>query len=291
MQIITLTSDIGLKDFYVASLKGKLLQFRPEVHIVDVTHQIKPFEVAEAAFQLRSCYQSFPEGTIHIMGVDSEPYLPYKVTDSSQESLLAYPSILKFDNHYFICNDNGFIGTFLGEDVPQELYRYVAIEKQPEAWNFMMKNCFIELAQKIIQKIPFADYTVPVKSYKKAFTTHPIVEHNLIQGNVIHIDNFGNIITNIFKSDFERFGKDVPFVISYQKRNYDIDRISLAYNDVSMSERVAIFNDSGRLEIAINRGANGGNGGADRLFGMRLGEAVRVTFYPKGSVRNLDAFL
>jgi S-adenosylmethionine hydrolase len=113
----------------------------------------------------------------------------------------------------------------------------------------------------------------------------------MIQGNVIHIDQFGNIITNIFKRDFERFGLDVPFTISYQKRNYDIDVISKAYNDVTISERVAIFNDSGRLEIAINRGANGGNGGADRLFGMRLGEPVRVTFYPKGSVRNLDALL
>ena len=291
MQIITLTSDIGLRDYYIASVKGKLLQCIENVQLIDITHHIKPFEVAEAAFQVRSCYQSFPEGTIHIVGVDSEPYLPYKITDSSQENQLTYPTILQFDNHYFITNDNGFIGTFLGEDVPQALYRYTSIENEPDSWTFMMKNCFVHLAEKIAKKTSFSDFTTAVKSYKKAFTPNPIIEHNLIQGNVIHIDHFGNIITNIFKHDFERFGLDVPFTISYQKRNYDIDTISKAYNDVTISERVAIFNDAGRLEIAINRGANGGNGGADRLFGMRLGESVRVTFFPKGSVRNLDALL
>ena len=291
MQIITLTSDIGLRDYYIASVKGKLLQCIENVQLVDITHHIKPFEVAEAAFQVRSCYQSFPAGTIHIVGVDSEPYLPYKITDSSQENQLTYPTILQFDNHYFITNDNGFIGTFLGEDVPQALYRYTSIENEPDSWTFMMKNCFVHLAEKIAKKTSFSEFTTAVKSYKKAFTPNPIIEHNLIQGNVIHIDHFGNIITNIFKHDFERFGLDVPFTISYQKRNYDIDTISKAYNDVTISERVAIFNDAGRLEIAINRGANGGNGGADRLFGMRLGESVRVTFFPKGSVRNLDALL
>ena len=291
MQIITLTSDIGLRDYYIASVKGKLLQCIENVQLIDITHHIKPFEVAEAAFQVRSCYQSFPEGTIHIVGVDSEPYLPYKITDSSQENQLTYPTILQFDNHYFITNDNGFIGTFLGEDVPQALYRYTSIENEPDSWTFMMKNCFVHLAEKIAKKTSFSEFTTAIKSYKKAFTPNPIIEHNLIQGNVIHIDHFGNIITNIFKHDFERFGLDVPFTISYQKRNYDIDTISKAYNDVTISERVAIFNDAGRLEIAINRGANGGNGGADRLFGMRLGESVRVTFFPKGSVRNLDALL
>lgn len=291
MQIITLTSDIGLRDFYVASVKGKILQEIKDATLVDITHQVKPFEVAEAAYQIRSCFQNFPEGTIHLVGVDSEPFLPYKIKDPSQENLLTYPSILKFENQYFITNDNGFIGTFLGEDTPQALYRYQEIEHEPEAWPFMMKNCFVKLAAKIVSKVPFSEYTTEVKSYKKAFTPNPIIEHNLIQGNVIHIDHFGNIITNIFKQDFERFGLDVPFTISYQKRNYDIDTISKAYNDVTISERVAIFNDSGRLEIAINRGANGGNGGADRLFGMRLGEPVRVTFYPKGSVRNLDVLI
>jgi len=291
MQIITLTSDIGLRDFYISSVKGKLLQAVKNVQIIDITHQVKPFEVAEAAYQVRSSYQSFPNGSIHIIGVDSEPFLPYKISDPSQENQLAYPTILIFDNQYFITNDNGFIGTFLGEDVPQALYRYTNIEQEPASWVFMMKNCFVDLAQKIANKVPFNEFAITVNSYKKAFTPNPIIEHNMIQGNVIHIDQFGNIITNIFKRDFERFGLDVPFTISYQKRNYDIDVISKAYNDVTISERVAIFNDSGRLEIAINRGANGGNGGADRLFGMRLGEPVRVTFYPKGSVRNLDALL
>lgn len=291
MQIITLTSDIGLKDFYIASVKGSLYSKIPSIVLVDITHDIKPFDVSGAAFQVRSSFENFPDGTIHIIDVDSEPFLPHNINAVNHENLLAYPSILKFKNQYFITNDNGFIGAFLGEEYPQSLYRYQQIEQEPEKWSFMMRDCFIELANNIIQKKPFESYCNSIDSYKKAFVQNPIINENLIQGHVIHIDTFGNIITNITRSDFERFGKDTPFVISYQKKVYDLNVISKSYNDVVESECVAIFNHNNHLEIAINRGANGGNGGANQLFGIRLGEGVRVTFYPAGSAYTLSSII
>ncbi|MFM7387519.1 MAG: S-adenosyl-l-methionine hydroxide adenosyltransferase family protein [Bacteroidota bacterium] len=291
MQIITLTSDLGLKDYFVASVKARLLREIPSAHCIDISHQIKPFDSIEAAFQLRSCFDHFPKGTLHLVGVDCEPYLPYKLQPGQPENALIYPCIMEFQDQYIVCSDNGFIGAFLGTDVPKALYRYRQIEEYPEQWNFMLKNCFIGLAKKIIEKKPIQDFCESVTKFKRAFTPIPQIEHNLIIGNVIHIDSFGNIITNIFKSDFERFGPDVPFTISYQKRNDDIDTISKAYNDVAMGDRVAIFNEEQRLEIAINRGANAGSGGADRLFGIRLGESVRVTFFPRGSVQKLSSLL
>ncbi|NDB35859.1 MAG: hypothetical protein EB023_11090 [Flavobacteriia bacterium] len=291
MQIITLTSDLGLRDYYVAEVKLALHTQIPEAKVIDISHQIKPFDSLEAAFQLRSCFDDFPKGTIHLVGVDCEPFLSYKLQPGQPENLLAYPSIVVFKDQYIICSDNGFIGAFLGLDTPQQIYRYKEIENHPEQWNFMLKSCFTKLAKHINDKIPLSSFSVAVSSFKKAFSPLPQIEHNLIVGNVIYIDSFGNIITNIFKSDFERFGLDVPFTISYQKRTDDIDVISKAYNDVPLGDRVAIFNQTQRLEIAINRGANAGNGGADRLFGIRLGEAVRVTFFPKGSLQNLTSLL
>ncbi|MFM2037605.1 MAG: hypothetical protein RL432_544 [Bacteroidota bacterium] len=291
MQIITLTSDLGLKDYYVASVKAHLLQELPNTHCIDISHHIKPFDSIEAAFQLRSCFHHFPQGTIHLVGVDCEPYLPYKLQPGQPDTSLIYPSIVEFQGQYIICSDNGFIGAFLGTDVPKTLFRYKNIEQHPEQWNFMLKNCFIGLAKHLVAKKPLNEFCEPVTKFKRAFTPIPQIEHNVIIGNVIHIDGFGNIVTNIFKSDFERFGLDVPFTISYQKRTDDIDTISKAYNDVPLGDRVAIFNEGQRLEIAINRGANAGSGGADKLFGVRLGEAVRVTFFPRGSVQNLSSLL
>lgn len=291
MQIITLTSDLGLKDYYVASVKARLLQELPSAHCIDISHHIKPFDSIEAAFQLRSCFHQFPSGTVHLVGVDCEPYLPYKLQPGQPENSLIYPCIMEFQGQFVICSDNGFIGAFLGIDVPNALYRYKNIEQYPEQWNFMLKNCFIGLAKNVVAKKPMTEFCEPVTKFKRAFTPIPQIEHNLIIGNVIHIDAFGNIITNIFKSDFERFGLDVPFTISYQKRNDDIDTISKAYNDVPMGDRVAIFNEDQRLEIAINRGANAGSGGANKLFGIRLGESVRVTFFPRGSVQKLSSLL
>jgi S-adenosylmethionine hydrolase len=111
----------------------------------------------------------------------------------------------------------------------------------------------------------------------------------LIQGTVIHTDTFGNIITNVKKSDFDRFGENTPFIIYYVDKSYHIDVISEYYNDVAMGERVAIFNSNDLLEIAINRGANGSTGGATKLFGVRVGDIIRIEFIPAGSRKDIHS--
>ena len=281
MQIITLTTDNGYQDYYVAAIKGKLYQTFPTAHVIDISHSITPFDVRQAAFQLRCCYDEFPAGTIHIVGVDTEPQF-----EAQKER---YPGILKFKEQYIICNDNGFFGSFLEEDFPDEFYHYTAIKNSPEAWRFTTKNCFIQLAERIAKKEALSSFCEVSRSYKRAFDQKPAIDQLLIRGIVIHIDGFGNLITNITKADFERFGHDVPFIIKYQKKEYFIDEISATYNAVSQGERVAIFNNSGRLEIAINRGANDGFGGASKLFGMRIGDPVHVEFTPQGSKENIQS--
>lgn len=280
MQIVTLTSDTGLQDFYVAAMKGAIMKLIPNALIIDISHSVKPFDVAEAAYQVQSCYKDFPSGTIHIVAVDSEPIL-----HSSNPS---YPTIMKFSSQYFISNDNGFFGTFLDENQPDEMYRYTAVENDDELLKFPTKNCFIPIAAKISEKTTISSFATEINSYKKAFIQKPIIEQLLIQGTVIHIDSFGNLITNISKSDFARFGENTPFTIYYLNKNYYIDRISKTYNEVSMGERVAIFNSNDLLEIAINRGANGSTGGADKLFGVRLGDIFRVEFAPAGSHKDFE---
>lgn len=281
MQIITLTTDSGLQDFYVSAMKGALLKHIPQATIIDISHSIKPFDSSEAAFQLRCCYKDFPEGTIHIVGVDTEPRFGNEKT--------SFPTIMLYKGQYFISNDNGFFGAFLDDDFPEELYNFTAIQNDLEMQKFPAKNCFIPLAASIVKGQKITDFAQPSTKYKKAFSQKPIIEQYLIQGSVVHIDSFGNIITNISRREFNRFEKDVPFAIYYLSKQYHIEEISQFYSDVSEGERVAIFNSNDLLEIAINRGANGGNGGAAKLFGVRIGDAVRVEFTPAGSHKDFNS--
>ena len=289
MQIITLTTDAGLKDYYVASLKASLYSVLTNIILVDISHDIRPFDSSEAAFQLRSCYKDFPKGTIHIIGVDSEPKLVNSANEaSSQNSEPSYPSILFFEEQYFVATDNGFFGAFLGEKKGGAFYRYKNIEAHPEMLKFPTKNCLIPLAVKIIQGEKLDDFCVAGENFKISLLQNPIIESFSIQGNVIHIDSYGNLISNISKEDFDRFGENVPFTIYYHNKTYHLDKISPTYNSVVLGDKVAIFNNAGLLEIAINQGANRSFGGADKLFGVRKGDVIRVNFEPAGSHRTIN---
>ena len=287
MQILTLTSDTGLQDYYVASLKGAILKMMPEVQIVDISHSIKPFDVASAAFQLQCCYMDFPEGTIHLIGVDSEPLIqPPEYSDASS-FVSSFPTVMKFNNQYFISNDNGFFGAFLDDKAPQELWRYTVDLNNVLELKYPMKNCFVPLAKRIIDNESMSKYTQAVNKYKKALIPKAVIEEYIVRGIIIHIDSFGNLITNISKADFERLPSDAPYSIKFANEKYYIDHISETYNTVQQGERVALFNENNLLEIAINRGARQSTGGADILFGMKLGDRLRIESSPAGSRKTL----
>jgi len=283
VKIITLTTDMGLKDHYVAALKGTILKLCPDAQIIDISHNVRPFDVAEAAYYLQSSIQDFPEGTVHIIGVDSEPMINFSGSEG------AFPSVMKFNGQYLLSNDNGFFGSFLAENKHEGSYRIDDVLSNPELFRFPTKNMLIPAGCKILNGADVESFASEFGSFKRAFAPSAVIEQNLIKGNVIHIDNYGNLITNIHKDIFERFGKETPFTIYYRHKDYHIDEISATYNSVPSGEKVAIFNDNGLLEIAINRGANASNGGAEKLFGMRIGDVVRVEFTPRGSRNTLES--
>lgn len=283
MKIITLTTDMGVQDHYVASLKGTILSLVPDAVIVDITHAVKPFDSAGASFILSNCYEDFPKGTIHVIGVDSEPMINFSGSEGS------FPSILLFKEQWFIGTDNGFFGAFLKEEKPEAFYRIDDVLSNKKLFKFPTKNMLIPTACRLLLGTPVEEIASPFDSYKKSFQLTAVLETNLIKGNVIHIDAYGNLITNVHQSLFDRFGKDVPFTIYYRNREYHIDEISPSYNAVPSGERVALFNANGLLEIAVNRGANMSYGGAEKLFGIRTGDVVRIEFTPRGSRDTLDS--
>lgn len=284
MDIITLTTDMGISDYYVAALKAKIIHTNPDVNIIDISHHISPFKIEQAAYVLINCINDFPEGTVHIIGVDAEPLINFR---NPEESL--YPTIIRYKKQYFIGVDNGFFSLLTANKTPEEIWRLDDVLSHPGLMNFPTKNIFVPAACKIINKEPLKSFSTPVKTIRKALSRSPVIDGNILRGAVHYIDHYGNIITNISKADFEKVGKNVPFVIYFRKKEYYIDKISTGYNEVPHGEKVAIFNDGGLLEIAINKGTTGNGGSASTLLGLHLGDIVRIEFIPRGSRETLES--
>ncbi len=284
MQFITLTTDMGLKDYYVATLKASILQqCNDVVHLIDITHEVQPFDVAEAAFHVSQAFKSFPEGTIHIIGVDSEPIFNFGKSEGS------FPSIMKMNNQYFVSNDNGFFGVLSRFGQHIEFYRIEDVLSNPKGFKFPAKNMLVPIACKLANGVSIEELAAPHPTFKKAFASVPVIEEHLIKGSIIHFDKFGNAITNIEADLFHKIGNNAPFIIKFREgESYKIDEISKTYNEVPDGEKLAIFNENGLLEIAINRGANQSTGGAQKLFALRKNDVVRVEFMPRGSRESIN---
>ena len=179
MKVITLTTDMGLHDHYVASLKGTILCALEDAKVVDISHSVRPFDIAEAAYHLRSCYQDFPVGTVHVMGVDSEPIINFGGTDGS------FPSIMFYHGHYFIATDNGFFGAFLGENRPESFWRMENVLSNEKLFTFPTKNVLLVAAIRILTGDDPNDFAVASNSYKSA---------------LIPVDQFHSFITCLFQS-------------------------------------------------------------------------------------------
>ncbi len=263
MHIITLTSDWIDNDYYVASLKGKLLSNCPDARIVDINHRIKPFNTAEAAFVVRNSYPSFPPDSIHIIAVNSEPEPGGQLLGARK------------DNHYFLCADNGMLG-LLGGDKPEQVVRLNTVREQEPA-SFLTMSVFAEAACALARDIPLAKLGGETSTYSSQTPLRPTIEDHSITGSVIHIDSYENAITNISRELFERIGNGRPFEIYVQSKHYKINRINRNYNETVPGELLAIFNTVDLLEIALR------NGNAARLLKLNTSSTIRVEFYEHSS--------
>ena len=284
MHIITLTTDMGLKDHYVAAIKGKIYSLKKDAVIVDISHEVKPFNILQAAFLIKNCLKDFPENTIHVLGVDPEPLVNFS---QPEESIL--PVIMYYKKQYFVGTDNGIFSLILDNNKWDGLWAMEDVLSQPELMKFPTKNILIPAACKLANGTKPKEIGSEKTTIRKAIPLTAVIEPNVLKGVVTHIDHYGNIVTNVKKEDFHRVGKNIPFTIYFRQKEYYIDTISLGYNEVPPGEKVAIFNDADLLEIAINKGTPENGGGANALFGMRVGDVVRIEFTPRGSRKTLES--
>jgi len=262
--IITLTTDMGLSDFYVASIKGNILKELPNANIVDISHVIRPFDISHASFVIKNCFHDFPKGTIHIIGINPEP-------DKINGHL-----IVENYGQFFIGSDNGIFSLLFNKN-PDGIWS-INFDEDLESHSFPTKNIFVKVACHIARGGLPALIGNPIESFNKKELFRAIEDNNSIKGTVNYIDTYGNVITNITKELFNEVGKNKSFKIFLTRSGYSINKINKAYGDVPEGERVALFSSSGFLEIAINKGVIGSGGGANQLFGLKINDTITIEF-------------
>jgi S-adenosylmethionine hydrolase len=264
MSIITLTSDMGIKDFYLASIKGAIYSALPEAKIVDISHHITPFDIAQTAFIIKNTFPDFPEKTVHIISVDPEP---------SQNSKHL---VIHYKGQYFIGNDNGMF-SLMFDEIPDQIWK---LNPPPSigSSSFPSKSVFVWAATLLAQGTRLEEIAERTDTVRMRVAFRPVVESDLIKGSIIFIDGYGNVITNIDKSLFDSVQKERKYKIYFRGERNGISKISESYNEVPPGEKLAIFGAGKFLEIAINKGVEGSGGGANKLFGLKLNDTIRIEF-------------
>lgn len=258
MAIITLTSDLGFKDFYLAAVKGNILRKIPKAQIVDISHQIPSFNILQAAFILSNSFRHFPEGTIHLVSVD---------TGYQQK-----PSYIAFacEGHYFIGPDNGLF-SLVFDYYPDLIVTLDAIQPESSVAHFPLADVFIQAASLLLSGAKLESLGSKVPDMQRRGILQPVIQETIIKGSVVYIDSFQNAITNIRKEQFEAARKGRKFDIVF-RRGEVITLISKHYNDVTEGERLALWGSSDYLEIAMNKGKAAG------LLGLNIGESIIIEF-------------
>jgi len=286
MSIITLTTDFGTKDHFVGAVKGAIYTELPEAKIVDITHEISPFNITETAYIIKNSYKSFPKGTVHIIGVDSEL--------SEENKHIA----LELDGHFFVCPDNGLISMIAAEIKPAKIVE-INIHDRIES-SFPVLDVFVQVACFIGRGGNLTVIGKEITDYKKITEIQPKVNQteNQIIGGVIYIDNYGNAISNISKKMFTDVGKGRDFKIISKKHKFT--KIFSKYNEIASNsnysnqqfegQKLALFNSASYLEIAIYRSNSDTVGGANSLLGLEYRDIIVINFIdtPKSEYTTLN---
>lgn len=273
MPVITLTSDYGLTDYRVAAIKGSILSLNENAVIADISHEIEAFNLLQTAYIVRNAYPYFPKNSVHILSVDCF----YR---KDVRSL-----VCKADGQYFVTSDNGLLSLILFDINPEAIYE-ITLNRFDEQMKSATTDIFVPAAvhlangglpEVIGRKI---DDPKEISFPRAVFST----AEEMIIGEVMYIDNFGNLVSNISKKFFMKNMKGYSsFVVKF--RNLALTSIFNHHTEFVPDwscereyhgKSVAIFNEEGLLELSIYKGSR--ENGAKTLFGMNVGEKIYIEF-------------
>ena len=274
MSIITLTTDFGHKDYFVGALKGKILSEHKEAVIVDISHEIDLFNTLEASYCIEAAYHNFPKGTIHIIGVDSE-----RVGDTQHIAM-------QWDDHYFICADNGILNTLIQKKIPQKIVAITIHDRLNIDASDM--DVFVAVACHIARGGLLNVIGKEIQSLKPVSVLTSSITDDLseIKGQIVYIDSFGNCVTNISHKQFNDTIRGRKFEIVIKNKKFS--RLHKSYSDFQVTDVkqlkdlegdfLALFNENGYLEIAIYKSNPKTVGSAATLLGLHFRDTVSIKF-------------
>lgn len=259
--LLTLTTDFGLHDGYVAAMKGVILGIAPQATLVDISHEVPAHDVMAGAFLLRQAAFHFPPGTIHLAVVD-----PGVGTDRRAVAL-------RYRNQLFVGPDNGLFALVLEGEAPQGL---VMLDR-PEVWRtptpsrtFHGRDVFAPAAAHLAAGTPLDAVGSPLEALQRLHWAMPIADDQGVRGWVVHVDHFGNCVTNIQRSVLEehRHGRPLKCIAS----GTILHALHDTYGQVPEGDPLLLYGSDDALEIAVR------NGNASDLLGIRRGDPVQVIF-------------
>ena len=258
MAIITFMSDFGRKDHYVAAVKAKIFQYNPSAQIVDISHEINSFDIAHGAFVLSSIFRDFPKGSVHLVAVNSQL--------KGHEKFIA----VKMEEHFFVGTDNG-IFSLVSDKVPTSIVELNG--ENNELHSFSAKHILAPAATALSNGKSIYDLGRQLTGINTMLNRQLRITRNAIAGNVVHVDGFGNLITNISRDAFMQFWDKRALVIGFGR--HKINTLHQSYSSVEEGECVVFFNSLNMIEIAINKGS------AAMLLGLQFDSPISVNFVPE----------
>ncbi|MGN7722674.1 SAM hydrolase/SAM-dependent halogenase family protein [Chitinophaga sp. 22620] len=248
MPIITLTSDIGLQDYLTGAIKGLLLQHCADAQVVDISHHISPFNLPQATYICRSAFRYFPDGTYHL------------VLNNLFDRKADYLLLGRHNNQFILCADNGLLTMIAGE-MPAEVYR-IPLDPAENRNTLNMVAVMARALARLTKGAALSETGTLTSEITIKNNLQPLTGEDYIEGQILHIDNFENVVVNITRGQFDEQRRNRKFAILF-RRDEMITQISETYADVPEGQKLALFNSAGYLEIAVNKGNAAG------LFGLQ----------------------
>lgn len=253
MAIITLLTDSGDSDHYAGAIKARIIGINPNVTILDISHRIMPCDIAHGAYVLKSVFRDFPKGTVHLVGVDS--------AGNRDDQCLA----IQLEDHFFVGVDNGLFG--LISDQPHQ--QVVQLPKSGET-TFPEKDVLAPAAARLAAGEAMNKIGTAVETFRKMLNRQVKATRKIIAGHVTRVDNYGNLITNINKADFDILTKGRNYTVQFGGEKFR--RVHTNYFQTEQGDCFLIFNSLGLLEIGIYKG------NASELLGLQYDSPVNITF-------------
>jgi S-adenosylmethionine hydrolase len=257
--IITLTTDYGTSDHLVGAMKGVILKINPEAHIVDICHNVLPFDVLDGALTIGQAYRFYPPRTVHIVVVDPGVGTARR------------PILVTGDQHYFVAPDNGVLSVVYEKEERLSVRRVSATHyfQNPVSNTFHGRDIFAPVAAWLTKNWQTPSFGEEITDYVRFTLPKPRIADNTVKGVVMRVDTFGNLVTNLTPEDVPQLlagGKS--FKISVGGK--EVSKFHQAYGQGEQGEVFALLGSSGFLEISMNRG------NAARTLGAQRGSPVTL---------------